>query len=352
MARLNLNGAQRLKLRQALETAFTQQDLELMLVELLDRRLANLVGLPNRYDLIVAGVIDAAERQGWTTGLILGAVASRTNDPDLARLAREWGLSSAPAGLAASDGAPLERIISQANCFQDVDTFIAKLTGLEALMCRVEIRGQGVGTGFLVGPDRMLTNYHVVEPLLKGEIAAGDVVCRFDYRAFAGQLDVRKGREVSLASSHAISSSPYAAGDIDPDKPAATDSELDYAIMTLTEPVGRERPGGVSFGAARGHVDLNAARPVAPGEYLYVLQHPTAQPLKLAVGQVVDSPVATRVRHTANTEPGSSGSICCNGALDPVALHHAGNPEFTREGVARYNQAIPLELIARHLRTK
>ena len=57
-----------------------------------------------------------------------------------------------------------------------------------------------------------------------------------------------------------------------------------------------------------------------------------------------------RLRHDANTLPGSSGSPCFSVALDFVALHHAGGD--ARYGKADYNQAIPTAKIIERLTRK
>ena len=54
------------------------------------------------------------------------------------------------------------------------------LAQIERRVCRVELEGNAVGTGFLVGPDTVLTNWHVFEAAKnQGKIDA--LGCRFDY---------------------------------------------------------------------------------------------------------------------------------------------------------------------------
>ena len=68
-----------------------------------------------------------------------------------------------------------------------------KLSAIGGRVCRVEVPftdGRRVhGTAFLVGPDLALTNYHVMRPVLDGEVQAADVTLRFDYRVYAAALD-------------------------------------------------------------------------------------------------------------------------------------------------------------------
>ena len=75
------------------------------------------------------------------------------------------------------------------------------------------------------------------------------------------------------------------------------------------------------------------------------------KPLKVAI----DSNGITRVldnryRYSTNTEAGSSGSPVFNGALQLIALHHAGDPDFER--LAHYNQGVPIHKIVSAIKHK
>ena len=53
-------------------------------------------------------------------------------------------------------------------------------------VCCIEVFGNARGTGFLVAPDAVMTNYHVVADLLKGDPATkfqGVSASVFDYKA-------------------------------------------------------------------------------------------------------------------------------------------------------------------------
>jgi V8-like Glu-specific endopeptidase len=57
------------------------------------------------------------------------------------------------------------------------------------------------GTGFLLGADVVMTNYHVIEAVIKGQLKPYDVVLRFDYKAasqkeFAGMKAAIKRRKL------------------------------------------------------------------------------------------------------------------------------------------------------------
>src|SRR5437763_1000863 len=55
--------------------------------------------------------------------------------------------------------------------------------------------------------------------------------------------------------------------------------------------------------------------PFRTGQPLFILQHPMARPLRLAIGTVTaPNPSPVQVAYDANTEGGSSGSPCFNAA--------------------------------------
>ena len=63
------------------------------------------------------------------------------------------------------DSACLEKLITD-SIIKDAKEWRQQMARLEAKVCRVEIptaHGTVFGTGFLVGPDCVLTNFHVVE---------------------------------------------------------------------------------------------------------------------------------------------------------------------------------------------
>ena len=53
------------------------------------------------------------------------------------------------------------------------------------------------------------------------------------------------------------------------------------------------------------------------------------------------------MRYRTNTEHGSSGSPCFDGDWALTALHHSGDPDFSRS--ADYNEGIPIEAIRAHM---
>src|SRR5207245_1159535 len=111
--------------------------------------------------------------------------------------------------------------------------------------------------------------------------------------------------------------------------------ELDFALLRLVASAGEDPIGGDE--GTRGWITLPqvAARPEV-NEIVFIVQHPKGSPLKLAIGNILSANAnRTRIRYDANTEKGSSGSPCFNVRLDPVAIHHAGDPDTGR--LAQFN---------------
>lgn len=355
---LRLTGPQMERLVNAIANAYDEAGLAMMLLYRLDKKLAFFGGrnIPEK----VFDIVTKSQMEGWTNRLIVAARAANPDNPDL--LAFEESLSLTP--VQQPDRPQLEKIVRDLSNFVDVAQFRARLGGIETWVCAIE-HPRGFGTGFLVGPDLVLTNYHVVEPLLKHEVGAQSVRCRFDFKALPGAAAViNPGRPVGLADSWQVALSPYSNFDLTDAPPDPTQDELDYAVIRLAERVGGEPvgdPAKAEPGAPkRGWLTLASNAPhVAATEDLLVLQHPqdlaAAQarpmPMQLAFGTVMGFAGADRrVRHDTKTLPGSSGSPCFNADLDLVALHHAGDPKSLLQYKGEFNQAIPIGLVVDHLK--
>ena len=202
----------------------------------------------------------------------------------------------------------------------------------------------------LVGPDYVLTNHHVVSKAN----ASTKVACRFDYAASADGKIINQGTTVDAAPG-LVDSSPPSPNDPNLTRGEPSDDELDYAVLKLTREAGNEPAGSGRNPDApvRGWTQL-AAGALAVNDPILVLQHPQnpvnwkLEPIKLTMGRALDLVGGgRRLRHDANTLPGSSGSPCFSVALEFVALHHAGGD--ARYGKADYNQAIPATKIIERL---
>jgi hypothetical protein len=320
-------------LSDALREAFLPERLDELLFYGLDRRRVDIT-MAGDYQGRVYDIIRAADAEGWLLDLVTAAREARPRSTGLHEVATGLGLTSVTDNL--------ERLVRADVPDLDVSVWRERLGALEAQVCRVEI-GRQLGTGFLVGPDLCMTNHHVVAPLLADPARAAGAVVRFDHRRLSDGTTVNPGIGYRLADDWLVGAVPPSrADDLDgPELPAA--DELDVAVLRLAEPVGElpvGRVAGVGDVQPRGWIRDPVDEPPRPGSPLLLLQHPAGAPMRLALGSVLGANAnGTRLRHSVNTEPGSSGAPCLDAALRLVALHHAGDPAF---GPARHNVAVPI----------
>jgi hypothetical protein len=256
----------------------------------------------------------------------------------------------------------MERLIVETNSLLAITPWRNKLEKIEDQVCRIEIatsRGMQYGTGFLVGPGVVLTNFHVMEPAIlpllgrpakRGVVAQpAKVVFRFDYKHFPDGLTVNQGVEHGLvAEDWLIDWSPYSIVDTHPSPSGQLPApdELDYALIRLQS---LPTHGEDRVTQSRGWVSLNDGQgEFKPGTPLFIVQHPDGSHQKLALdtqGIIDGNDNGTRVTYRTNTEPGSSGSPCFNQHWRLIALHQCGDPNYEEFHKPAYNQGIPTAAI-------
>lgn len=191
-------------------------------------------------------------------------------------------------------------------------------------LCLVRVadaQGSGTasqGTGFLIGPHTVLTCWHVVAPLIDPvtgrlrDSAAARLSCRFE------TLGTGEGRLYPVPEDWLVAFSPARKPPGDP-APQATSPDgtfLDYCAIRLRGAPGRER--GWYDLAQTGALDHAT-------DNFFVFQHPAAVPQRagFAPGTVVDPGDPNQLRHRVWTAGGSSGGLCLDNRLRPIALHRA-----------------------------
>jgi hypothetical protein len=223
-----------------------------------------------------------------------------------------------------------------------------------------------MGSGFLIGPHLVLTNFHVVKSLVeidKGKAIAKEgshlqITIEFDalLRADGGSEARKPFRApnawlVDYGMVHPEESTGGGRGPNAPwpDEPMTLAQRLDFAIIELDGAPGYER----------GWYDLEASRWPQPKTRFDLFQFPRGQ-LMAVMGGEFEKPAVfddnnrpPRILHNANTLGGSSGGLCLDHESHAVALHQAGyefTPGFDRSGDkaqrAVKNMAIPLPCIA------
>ncbi|HXU29633.1 MAG TPA: trypsin-like peptidase domain-containing protein [Thermoanaerobaculia bacterium] len=174
--------------------------------------------------------------------------------------------------------------------------WLARGIEVAASVCRV-VTPQGVGTGFLVAPDRLLTNHHVIaEP-------------GFAAKSFA-EMNFQEDASGALQTfyRYRLSAEGF-----------QTHAELDWSLVRI------ERDAALPPLESWGVLPLETGPPPEVGEHVTIIQHPGggAKQIALTANQVVNL-FEHRLQYTTDTLPGSSGSPVFNDAWKVVALHHAG----------------------------
>lgn len=264
----------------------------------------------------------------------LGEDAGRRNFLDglVAKYKLIFGVMSA-----SYDQQSLERLVKTSNKFLDVLSWRTKLEQIERQICRIDLP-HSTGTGFLVAPDVVMTNYHVVEDVISGMYQANEVALRFDYKksvdggTAAGQIYKLVNDTPVIAQS---------------DYQGISADQLDFALLRVQGQPGNER-GSITL-PSRAYRFQDAPA-------IFIAQHPNGEAMKLTldtdafIDLLPNATTPYRVRYRTNTEPGSSGSPCFNQDWELVALHHSGDP--TKISVPEWNEGIPISAIVAFLQKR
>lgn len=235
------------------------------------------------------------------------------------------------------------------------DVGLLSSQGLNAikLICRIGIAlpggGDASGTGFLVGPQAVMTSWHVVRGLLDANgrpLPNSSKLIEVEFGRIRNASEITRCQV--LDGDWLIAGSPPHANE-DPGHLPATpvedasstgyDEALDYAVIWLAEPVGNRL----------GYYRLEPDRMPTLGELsrIFVLQHPDGGTMRWTTGNGVKlwpPNTQTRLSHTANTLAGSSGGAVFDHSFRPVAIHQSAVQ--TPEGLV--NGAIPTAPIVKH----
>jgi len=336
----DLSGPQRKILREAIMRSFPNvKKFDIFLSDELDQGpVSNVVGSGGFEEQIQDYLINV-QNEGWTDRLVDALRLYRSNNVWVRRL---------PDAIRATDtkvperlrGMELEKVV-QGGGFADLRIWAQSLALVSAATCRIEFpKDQPQGTGLLVAPDLVLTNYHVVKRQLNKETSPADIVCRFGYARDANGLDEGTAFALAPGDSWTVGNSPFDSADTS-GAGTASPSNLDYALLRLAAPITDWKPIRVSANVGLPAVDFP----------ILIVQHPAGTPQALALGKSLGANEnGSRFRYDADTLGGSSGSPVFNQKLELVALHHAGDPRS--EIRAAYNQGIPIGLIVASLQGK
>jgi hypothetical protein len=357
--RATFAGVEMREVHNAILNAFTRDDLDQMLIFEFNKPLNTMVphGPLNSevFNLLLEFQKSGLEREFLTAvyrerpeNLVIQGVYAKAQLSPQASV-QEAGRVTPAAPTQATD-ASIEKVLRERSPYLNINVWSQKLSEISAQVCQILLHGQPLGTGFLVGPDLVLTAYHLVEH-------AGpksDLACRFDY-SVAPDRTVFMGITVPVHKEGWLADySPYAQSDLSetPTEILPTQDQLDYALLRLERKFAEEpltQGAQTPEARRRGFLPLPEMDPAvvfldAP---LLILQYPHGQPLKVAMDTntaLAWNGNGTRLRYRTQTEAGSSGAPCFDFEWNLLALHHAGRPT--------YSEGVPIARIRRRLAAK
>jgi len=197
----------------------------------------------------------------------------------------------------------LERIIGASKDLQAVN-FLSRGSRAAATVCRVSVLDNGrllpLGTAFLVAPDLLMTNHHV----LPDAETAASVVVEF-------------GAETGIDNTPAQPVVYRLVADFEP----LTDADLDFSVVRVADGMDG-RPPGARFGWNR---LIGAQGKLVVGESVNIVGHPSGRLKEIAIRRnELEVQLDDFLQYLTDTEPGNSGSPVYNDQWEVVALHHAG----------------------------
>jgi Effector-associated domain 1 len=190
-----LIGSEQLEWREALFKAFSEEEFRDLLLRL-DDDIGQYSSTKTASKTAIGDVVAAYSRRDLEDQLIAKAIEARPRNSTLLKLASTKKAAAAP------NATDLERLVRETTAYIDPEIWLQKAGKLQVCVCRIEIAlltgGKIYGTGFLIAPDLVMTNYHVVECVAAREdnsksyvgplARAEDVVCRFDYKVLANGM--------------------------------------------------------------------------------------------------------------------------------------------------------------------
>lgn len=321
---LTLSKDDRKALREAIQSAYLSLDsLGLFVDEELNQNLA-VVGGNGSLDKVIFNLIGWAIAKGYIDDLILALQKDTQNRSDIQqfcarilqqrmvlnpseRLTDELSLELEPStwGLDVRSE-ELELFLPKQSTFE---ADVGKLSqGLELAnaVCKVTFTNRPPaesGTGVLIAPELVLTNYHVLSLHEGANLNEMARTAQFEFGYVSPPFGEATRTQIMLAAEN------------DPIVSASPINELDYALIRLSK--------NEDFSIKP--VPLNATAPLTERSPLNILQHPEGIELKVSLsnnGVVKTDQQRGLVLYVNPTKRGSSGSPCFDNDWKLVALHH------------------------------
>lgn len=152
---------------------------------------------------------------------------------------------------------------------------------------------QSLGTGFLVAPDLLMTNNHVIASAVEA------ITTEYSFNYQLG----RDGKLLDIVPVQAMLEGLF-----------YTNPDLDYTVLQLFDEPGK------TFGVLKLKEIM-----VRKDDRVAIIQHPGGHLKKISMqNNFVAYADARDVQYTTSTLPGSSGSPVFNDKFEVIAIHHSG----------------------------
>jgi endonuclease G, mitochondrial len=323
---LKLSNDERKQLREAIESTYPDPaDLEIFVDENLNKNLAVIAG-SGKHSTVVFELIKWAIAKGYIEDLILALAKDNPDRSDILRFcalilrehvvlndSRESILDKSAGEIEPSTWEGIDVLSEELELFlPKTFTFeadVGKLQqGLELAdaVCKITFVDRSLtvsGTGVLIAPGFVLTNYHVLSSEAGANLNAIAQSARFEFGY------------VSTRSSGAARTPIMTAAGTESVVAFSWIQELDYALIQLAP-----NPDFVIQ-----PVPCNTTVQLFPRSPLNILQHPEGEEMKVSLsnnGVVKINEKKGLVLYANPTKGGSSGSPCFDNDWKLVALHH------------------------------
>ena len=320
---LTLSNDDRKQLRGAIEAAYPNpEDFKLFVDEELNKNLA-IISTGGSHRTVIFEFIKWTIAKGYINELIL-ALAKDTQNPEIQRFCQR--VLQQHLSLNASDGLTVESPLAfdptdwaLSVSYEELQSFLPKQFSFEAdvgtlrkglelanAVCKITFVDRSPkesGTGVLIAPDLVLTNYHV---LSRKDGADLNQIARSAHFEF-GYVSPRFGEITRTQRAKAADNEPVHA--------SSPIHELDYALLRLNS----DKDFSIE------PISYNASSQLMPNSPLNMLQHPEGEAMKVSLsnnGVVKTNQARGLVLYVNPTKRGSSGSPCFDSDWKLVALHH------------------------------
>ena len=210
-----------------------------------------------------------------------------------------------------NDAFALERVLGT-NDLLDINYLSRGIRAAQSV-CRIHVmkpngRPDGFGTGFMISPNLLLTNEHVLP------------AAEYASRSLA-EFNFEYDEDYQPRISHCFN--------LAPERFFYNNKKLDFALVEIN-PLSRS---GISI-SEFGFLQLTESSGKAlVSEYVSIIQHPNGSYKNISVrNNRILNRFKEFIHYEADTMPGSSGSPVFNDDWIVVALHHSGVPKRNTQG--------------------